>query len=169
MTRCDKAYGLEDAEERGKRASLGKTAVDVDGYTKDSGGVVGDEATDYLYPTGGKTDVAEKDVEQVVVVDGVEGFADVEESGGERRVVFAGLVLLAQEEEEGLLVTIAVVTEARLAEVGLAYIGVSTDEGKEVEVNSFVEEADALPHQLSFRVTLVNVSFPPPFHSFQCY
>ena len=103
---------------------------------------MGDKATDYLYPTGGKTDVAEKDVEQVVVVDGVEGFADVEESGGERRVVFAGLVLLAQEEEEGLLVTIAVVTEARLAEVGLAYIGVSTDEGKEVEVNSFVEEAD---------------------------
>ena len=88
--------------------------VDVD-VVKEGGGVMNKETTNYFYPLTGEVGVGKKDLEEVIVVDGVEGFADIEKGSVEGGVGVPFLILLAEEEEEALLVAVAIRTETTLA------------------------------------------------------
>ena len=61
--------------------------VDVD-VVKEGGGVMNKETTNYFYPLTGEVGVGKKDLEEVIVVDGVEGFADIEKGSVEGGVGF---------------------------------------------------------------------------------
>lgn len=123
---------------------MGNSAKDFDvDVVKEGGRVVSKEASNYFNPVPGKAGMGEKDVEEVVMVDGVEGLADVDESTVEERVRVPFLVLLTEEEEEGLLVAVSVRAKATLAGVWeYCRCVILFHEVEQLEVDRFVEKAD---------------------------
>ena len=76
--------------------------VDVD-VVKEGGGVMNKETTNYFYPLTGEVGVGKKDLEEVIVVDGVEGFADIEK-GLSRRLLSFRVTIVGKQAEGPQLV-----------------------------------------------------------------